>query len=120
MSLRSSKAGQEILIQNLQLDDRGSLLRAQEGLRGDSALLLAHLDAAYNLARWLGLNRSDGEDLVQEAYLRAFTYFGSFRGGDLRAWFLAIVRNCFYDRLRKRGVDRHSVFDESLHSVDSK
>jgi len=79
-------------------------------------LLVAHLDAAYNLARWLARNESDAEDLVQEAYLRAFSHFDSFRGGDGRSWLLTIVRNCFYDRLRKNGVHHYSVFDESIHS----
>jgi RNA polymerase sigma-70 factor (ECF subfamily) len=79
-------------------------------------LLVIHLDAAYNLARWLVRNESDAEDLVQEAYLRAFSHFDSFRGGDGRSWLLTIVRNCFYDRLRKNGVHHYSVFDESIHS----
>ena len=79
-------------------------------------LLVAHLDAAYNLARWLVRNEPDAEDLVQEAYLRAFAHFESFRGGDGRPWLLTIVRNSFYDRLRKNGVHHHSVFDESIHS----
>jgi RNA polymerase sigma factor (sigma-70 family) len=55
-----------------------------------------HVDAAYNLARWLTGNDQDAEDVVQEAMLRAFTYFDGFRGGDARSWILKIVRNtCF-------------------------
>ncbi len=55
-----------------------------------------HVDAAYNLARWLTENDRDAEDVVQEAMLRAFMYFDGFRGGDARSWILKIVRNtCF-------------------------
>jgi RNA polymerase sigma factor (sigma-70 family) len=58
--------------------------------------VLPHLDAAYNLARWLTRNEQDAEDVVQEAYLRAFRFFPGFRGGDARAWLMKIVRNtCF-------------------------
>jgi RNA polymerase sigma factor (sigma-70 family) len=83
------------------------------------ALLVAHLDAAYNLARWLMRNETDAEDLVQEAYVRAFTHFAGFRGGDGRAWLLAIVRNSCYDRLKQQGVqDHYTAFDEAVHSTD--
>ena len=54
--------------------------------------ILPHLDAAYNLARWLTRNERDAEDVVQEAYLRAFRFFAGFRGGDARAWLLKIGR----------------------------
>lgn len=57
---------------------------------------LPHLRAAYNLARWLTRDETDAEDVVQEAYLRAFKHFGSFHGGDGRPWLLAIVRNTRY------------------------
>jgi len=78
---------------------------------------LIHLDAAYNLARWLMRNEHDAEDVVQEAYLRAFRHLPGFRGGDGRAWLLAIVRNTCYDRLHQRGVQDHSAFDEGIHST---
>ncbi len=58
-------------------------------------LALPHLDAAYNFARWLAGNGADAEDVVQEAYLRAFRYFDSFAGPDMRVWLLGIVRNTF-------------------------
>jgi RNA polymerase sigma-70 factor, ECF subfamily len=59
-------------------------------------LALPHLDAAFNLARWLAGNAADAEDVVQEAYLRAFRYFDAFQGGDFRVWLLSIVRNSFF------------------------
>ena len=60
------------------------------------AEVLPHLDAAYNLARWLTHNDEDAQDVVQEAVMRALRYFGSFRGGNSRPWLLQIVRNtCF-------------------------
>lgn len=60
------------------------------------AVVLPHLDAAYNLARWLTRNPTDAEDVVQEAVLRAATYFAGFRGANARAWLLQIVRNTAY------------------------
>jgi RNA polymerase sigma-70 factor (ECF subfamily) len=59
------------------------------------AQALPHLDAAYNLARWLARSPADAEDIVQEAMLRAYRAFDGFRGGDARPWLLAIVRNCW-------------------------
>jgi RNA polymerase sigma factor (sigma-70 family) len=65
------------------------------------AQALPHLDAAYNLARWLARSPFDAEDIVQDAMLRAFRAFDGFRGGDPKAWLLAIVRNC----CRNAGAD---------------
>jgi RNA polymerase sigma-70 factor (ECF subfamily) len=76
-------------------------------------LLISHLDSAYNLARWLMRNSHDAEDVVQEAYLRAFQYSGGFRGGDARAWLLTIVRNTAYRCLGKRRTNEQ--FDENIH-----
>ncbi|HVO87332.1 MAG TPA: sigma-70 family RNA polymerase sigma factor [Casimicrobiaceae bacterium] len=59
--------------------------------------VLPHLDAAYNLARWLARDVNDAEDIVQDACLRALKYVGSLNGGSARAWFLTIVRHAFYD-----------------------
>jgi RNA polymerase sigma-70 factor (ECF subfamily) len=88
------------------------------GTRSNIAPLLTHLDAAYNLARWLLRNKTDAEDLVQEAYLRAFSHFSGFRGGDSRAWLLAIVRNACYDRLKQKGHSgQNTDFDEAVHSA---
>ena len=66
--------------------------------------VLPHLDAAYNLARWLTRNDQDAEDIAQEACLRAFKYWKSFSGRDCRSWLLKIVRNTFYSWLRRRSV----------------
>src|SRR5258706_16043686 len=63
--------------------------------------VLPHLDAAYNLARWLTRNDHDAQDVVQEAYLRAFRFFEGMRGSDARPWLLAIVRNAGYSWLGK-------------------
>ena len=76
--------------------------------------LLNHLDAAYNLARWLTQNEHDAEDIVQDAYLRAIRHFEGFHGGEGKAWLLTIVRNRCYDSAR-RGCVRESSFDEELH-----
>jgi RNA polymerase sigma-70 factor (ECF subfamily) len=67
-------------------------------------IALPHLSAAYNLARWLVHNEHDAEDLVQEAYLRAFKSFGGYYGGNSRSWLLTIVRNTCYTWLQKNRV----------------
>ncbi|GAC1391807.1 MAG: hypothetical protein NVSMB38_13330 [Ktedonobacteraceae bacterium] len=80
--------------------------------------VLPHLDAAYNLARWLTHNDQDAEDMVQEAYVRAFKFFTSFRGGDSRVWLLTIVRNTCYTWLQQqRAHELTTSFDEELHSA---
>ena len=79
-------------------------------------LMLPHLDAAHNLARWLLRNEQDAQDVVQEAYLRAFKSFAGFHGSNGRAWLLTIVRNTSYTLLKKnRAVDLTSTFDEEIH-----
>jgi RNA polymerase sigma factor (sigma-70 family) len=81
--------------------------------------VLPHLDAAYNLARWLTRNDQDAEDVVQEASLRALRFFGSFRGDNARAWFLKIVRNSYHTRLgQKLGAPPTTSFDEPIHSPE--
>lgn len=82
-------------------------------------LALPHLDAAYNLARWLLRNNQDAEDVVQEAYLRAFKFFDSCHGGNARAWLLAIVRNTAYTWLQHNREQRHNLsFDEESDSFE--
>ena len=79
--------------------------------------ILPHLDAVYNLARWLVRNTDDAEDIVQDACLRAFRYFGGFDGGNARAWLLTIVRNTAYCWLQKvRGGSPVVLFDEEVHT----
>jgi RNA polymerase sigma-70 factor, ECF subfamily len=82
--------------------------------------VLPHLDAAYNLARWLTRNERDAEDVVQESYLRAFRFFAGFRGGDARAWLMRIVRNTCYTWLHaNRPLQEATEFDETVFSPDS-
>ena len=79
--------------------------------------MMPHLDAAYNLARWLTGRDHDGEDAAQEAYLRAFQFFDGFHGTDGRAWLLTIVRNTCYTWLKQnRGRTPATTFDEQKHS----
>src|SRR5262249_14090170 len=76
---------------------------------------LPYLDAAYNLARWLTRDEHAAEDVVQETFFRAARYFGSFRGGDARAWLLGVVRRVSFDWLAKRRAQEAMTFDEDLH-----
>ncbi len=81
---------------------------------------MPHLDAAHNLARWLTQNDHDAEDVVQEAYLRAFRSFESFYGTNGRTWLLTIVRNTCYSWLRKtRAHERNTSFDEEVHDQET-
>ena len=74
---------------------------------------LPHLAAAYNLARWLLRDEQNAEDVVQEAYLRAFRFFKDVHGDDVRPWLLGIVRNACFDWLRQhRHLDNQVEFDE--------
>src|ERR1700730_13986481 len=104
----------------------GAKASASVKLKGKNKLarfeqsILPHMDAAYNLARWLTRNDDDAEEMAQEAYLRAFKFFDSFRGVDGRAWLLTIVRNTCYTWLQQnRAHDITTMFDEEIHSADS-
>jgi RNA polymerase sigma factor (sigma-70 family) len=83
------------------------------------AAALPHLDAAYNLARWLLRDDQNARDVVQEAYLRAFRFYDGFNGDDARPWLLRIVRNASYTWLHDSGRDAHNFeFDEERHSQE--
>ena len=93
------------------MDDRRRRFEAQA---------LPHLDAAYNLARWLSRSPTDADDIVQDAMLRAFRAFDGFRGGDIKAWLLTIVRNCWLSAgaaTRRRG--HTSLDDHELEAPES-
>jgi RNA polymerase sigma-70 factor (ECF subfamily) len=82
--------------------------------------VLPHLDAAYNLARWLTRNDQDAQDVTQEALLRAFRFFDGYQGGNMRAWLLTIVRNTCYTWLHRNRPPESAVeFDEEIHSDES-
>jgi len=81
-------------------------------------LVLPHLDAAYNLARWLARDPHDAEDVVQDACIRALKYVGSLHGTNPRAWFLAIVRNAFYDWLgRNRPAEIVDAYEDTIEAT---
>jgi RNA polymerase sigma-70 factor (ECF subfamily) len=95
-------------------------LHASEKLTRFERAVLPHLEAAYNLARWLARNDHDAEDIVQEAYVRALTFFEGFRGEDGRAWLLSVVRNTCYTWLEKhRGRMPTVVLNEKVHAPSS-
>jgi RNA polymerase sigma-70 factor (ECF subfamily) len=81
-------------------------------------LFLPHLDAAYNLARWIVERDHDAQDVVQEAYVRALKSFAGFRGVNPRAWLLTIVRNTAYNWIHKHAREENLIpFDEKIHAV---
>src|SRR6059058_3480579 len=65
-------------------------------------VVLPHVDAAFNYARWLTRNDADAEDVVQDACVRAMRFFSSLRDDDARGWLFAIVRNTWYSRVARR------------------
>ncbi len=109
-------AGKRSLEMSISDQEMGlDVLNPQERERFE-LLVLPHLDAAFNLARWLLRSRADAEDVAQEAMLRAYRFFGGFHGGDARAWLLQIVRNTSYTWLeKKRPLELNTEFDEDLH-----
>ena len=94
------------------VQERSKLERFEESI-------LPHLAAAYNLARWLTRDDRDAEDVVQEAYLRAFRFFGGFRGGDGRAWLLTIVRNTCYTWLQQNRSREFAASDDEMEQLES-
>jgi len=87
------------------------------GLTSFEDVMLPHLDAAHNLARWLLRNEQDAQDVVQEAYLRAFKSFAGFHGSNGRAWLLTIVRNTSYTLLKKNRAVDLTTFNEEIHAA---
>ena len=82
-----------------------------------AASVLPHLDAAYNLARWLVRDAHDAQDVVQDALVRALRHFDGFRGGDPRPWLLAIVRNAAFASLSARRPNEVEVPDDELDAA---
>ena len=94
-------------------------MEERERLKAFEQTVLPHLDAAYNLARWLAGNDHDAQDVAQEASLRAFKFFGNFRGDNARAWLLTIVRNTFYNWLKKnRPAEIAGELDDEALAVE--
>ena len=91
------------------------VLDLQDQMRFEQ-LVLPHLDAAFNLARWILRSRADAEDVAQDAMLRSYRFFLGFHGGDARAWLLQIVRNTCYSWLEKnRPMEQMAEFNEELY-----
>jgi RNA polymerase sigma-70 factor (ECF subfamily) len=80
--------------------------------------VMPHFNAAYNLARWLVADATLAEDVTQDAMLRAFSYFGSFKGGDGKSWLLRIVRNVAYNTLATRQRRRMASLDDPGPGAD--
>jgi RNA polymerase sigma factor (sigma-70 family) len=96
------------------------MLGEKDKLERFEQTILPHMDAAYNIARWLTRNERDAEDMVQEAYLRAFKFFEAFTGVNGRAWLLTIVRNTCYTWLQQnRSRELMTEFDEEIHSDET-
>src|ERR1700676_5204524 len=105
-----------LLVSNPVQGEGSDVLDSQEQVRFET-LVLPHLDAAFNLARWLLRSRADAEDAAQEALLRAYRFFTGFHGGDARAWLLQIVRNTCYTWMDKnRKAEMSTEFDETIHA----
>jgi RNA polymerase sigma-70 factor (ECF subfamily) len=97
--------------------NRNDRVRTPE-LQRSERIVMPHLGAGYNLARWLTRNDHDAEDVVQDAYLRALRSFDRYRGGDPRSWVLTIVRNTCYTWLRQnRAATTPPVGDDDEDSI---
>jgi len=95
-------------------------LQEQNKLARFEQVVLPHMNAAYNLARWLTGNETDAEDVVQEACLRAFRFLDGFRGGGCRSWLLTIVRNTCYTWLQQnRSSQLSAISDERAEQFEA-
>ena len=93
-------------------------LEKEEKARRFEQVIMPHLDAAYNLARWLTRSDSDAQDVVQEACLRAFRYFDGFQGENPSAWLLAIVRNACFTWMRRNRPAEEVAGSDNITDVD--
>ena len=95
-------------------------MQEQNKLASFEEAVLPHLNAAYNLARWITRNDTDADDVVQEACLRAFKFFGGFHGVDGRSWLLTIVRNTCYTWMQRNRSPQLSVSpDHEQREIES-
>ncbi len=95
--------------------NEASYMGEKDKLTRFEQLVLPHMNAAYNLARWLLRHDHDAEDVVQEAYLRAYKFFAGFRGDDARAWLLVIVRNTCYTWLEQNRTHAVTIpYDDGM------
>jgi len=95
-------------------------LQGQTKLASFEEAVLPHLNAAYNLAHWLTRNDTDAEDVVQEAYPRAFKFFGGFHGTEGRSWLLVIVRNTCYTWMQhNRSPELCVPLDDETDEIES-
>lgn len=93
-------------------------MNPDEQQRRFEQLALPHLSAAFNVARWLTRNDHDAEDVVQEAFVRALRYFGTFRGDNARSWLLQIVRNTCFTWMKENRPMEVMPFDDSNEVID--
>jgi RNA polymerase sigma-70 factor, ECF subfamily len=91
---------------------------ADEQQKRFEALALPHLDAAFNLARWLTRNDHDAQDVVQDAFMRALRYFGSFRGDNARGWLLQIVRNTCFSWMKENRPAEIVAFEDNEEVIE--
>ena len=113
-----NKIGRHLVMQ-VKARERLDVLEGEDRARFE-AIVLPHLDAAFNLARWLLRSRADAEDVAQDAVLRAYRAFGTYRAGNARAWLLQIVRNtCFTWLQQNRREENFTEFDETSMPQES-
>ena len=112
--------GQKQLLGHTVAKQNGKDLSVGDKRKQFEQVVLPHLDAAFNLARWLTNDDQDAQDVVQDAYLRAFKFFDSYHGGSSRAWVLTIVRNTTYTWLRQnRQQTNISLEDDDIEDTES-